>query len=105
MLYTELESEEEVERDQSIEVSSAESLHQSVSINLSQLEISDQRLKKESVELLEVWESWTAIGLDKMVSINITKLFLLIQDTMQLEMTQELTGLLDHNINTDNSED
>jgi len=54
MLYTELESEEEVERDQSTEVLFAENLPQSVLTNLNQQEILDQRPNKELVELLEV---------------------------------------------------
>lgn len=74
MLYTELELEEVEERDQYTEVLSAESLPQSVSTNLSQQEILDPKPKKELVELFQDWESWTAIGLPKTVSINTTKL-------------------------------
>lgn len=74
MLYTELELEEVEERDQYTEVLSAESPPQSVSTNLSQQEILDPKPKKELVELFQDWESWTAIGLPKTVSINTTKL-------------------------------
>lgn len=105
MLYTESESEEVVERDQYTEVLSVESPLQSVSTNSSQPEILDQKPKKELVELLEDWESWTAIGLPKMVSISTTKSFLLTQDTTPSEMIQESTGSLNLNINTENLED
>lgn len=74
MLYTELELEEVEERDQYTEVLSAESPPQSVSTNLNQQEILDPKPKKELVELFQDWESWTAIGLPKTVSINTTKL-------------------------------
>lgn len=52
LLSTELESEEEVERDQCTEVSFAESPPQSVSTNLNQQEILDLKPKKELVQLL-----------------------------------------------------
>ena len=70
---TEWESEEEEERDQFPRVSSPESQLQLVSISWSPPETSDQRPRRESVELWEPLECWTHIGLLKTEPTNIMR--------------------------------
>lgn len=94
MLSTDAESEEVEEKDPFLKVSSQESPLQSVSINSSQPVTFVQRPKSVLVELSEVWEFSTAIGLLKTEPTNITRLSVLTPTMLPLETMLELTGLL-----------